>query len=243
MNTIFKLCLILFLLLGSSFTSQAVELVPHKASYSAKIKKGMSVKGKAVRELKQLENGQWLYSFKVRSFVADIDESTLLSWHDDQVFPHLYNYKLSAFLTQDRRKKVNFDWSKFTAINPLKEKGWIITNIPEKTIDKLSYQLQLGMDLQSGKQEVLYQVADKGKLRPNHFIVTGEEEINTVFGTVRSITVKKVREKSKKRKTNLWFSKQYPLLLLKMVQVEKDGQQYEINITQASIDGKNITFN
>ena len=243
MNTILKLSLISYLLFGISFTSQATELVPHKASYSAKIKKGMSIKGKAVRELKKSQNGQWLYSFNVRSFVADIDESTLLSWLDNQVVPHLYNYKLSAFLAHDRLKKVNFDWSKMIAINPLKKKGWTITNIPSDTLDRLSFQLQLGMDLQSGKQEMFYPVADKGKLRENHFRVTGEEEINTAFGTIQSITVEKVRDKSKKRKTNMWFSKQYPLLLLKMVQVEKDGQQYEINITQASIDGKNITFN
>lgn len=243
MNIILKLSLILYLLFGISFTSQASELVPHKASYTAKIEKGMSIKGKAVRELKKSQNGQWLYSFNVKSFIADIDESTLFSWHDDQVIPHLYNYKLSAFLAQDRRKKVNFDWSEMIAVNPLKKKGWTITDIPNGTLDRLSFQLQLGMDLQSGKQEVFYQVADKGKLRENHFRVTGEEKINTAFGIVPSISVEKVRDKSKKRKTNLWFSKQYPLLLLKMVQVEKDGQKYEINITQASIDGTNITFN
>ena len=243
MNTILKLSLILSLLFGISFTSQATELVPHKASYSAKIQKGMSIKGKAVRELKKSQNGQWLYSFDVKSFVADIDESTLLSWHDNQVVPHLYNYKLSAFLTSDRLKKVNFDWDKMIAINPLKKKGWTINNIPSDTLDRLSFQLQLGMDLQSGKQEMFYQVADKGKLRENHFRVTGEEEINTAFGTIQSIAVEKVRDKSKKRKTTMWFSKQYPLVLLKMLQVEKDGKKYEINITQASIDGKNITFN
>ncbi len=243
MNTIFKLCLISSLLFGISFTSQASELVPHKASYTAKIKKGISIEGEAVRELKKSQNGQWLYSFNVKSFIADIDESTLLSWHDNQVVPHLYNYKLSAILARDKLKKVNFDWSKMTAINPLKKKGWAITNIPSNTLDRLSYQLQLGMDLQSGKQEMLYHVAHKGKLRENHFIVTGEEKINTAFGIIQSISVEKVRDKAKKRKTNLWLSKQYPFLLLKMVQVEKDGEQYEINIIQASIEGKNITFN
>ena len=243
MHIIFKLSLILPLLFAFSFSSQATELVAHKASYSAKIKKGVSIKGKAVRELKKSVNGQWLYSFNVNSFVADIDESTLLSWHNNQVVPHLYSYKLSVFLAPDKLKKVNFDWDQMSATNPLKKRGWAITNIPANTLDKLSYQLQLGMDLQSGKQEMLYQVADKGKLRKNLFRVTGEEEIKTAFGIISSITVEKVRERNNKRKTNLWLSKQYPFLLLKMVQVEKDGEQYEINITQASINGKIITFN
>ena len=79
MHTIFKLWFIFPLLFALSFLSQASELVAHKASYTAKIKKGLSIKGKAVRELKKSANGQWLYSFNVHSFVADIDESTLLS--------------------------------------------------------------------------------------------------------------------------------------------------------------------
>ena len=243
MNTVFKLSIILSLLLGISFSSQASGLVAHKASYAAKIKKGISIKGKAVRELKKSANGPWLYSFNVTSLVASIDESTLLSWQDNQVVPYSYNYKLSVFLARDKLKKINFDWRKMTAINPSKKKPWEITNIPSNTHDSLSYQLQLGMDLQSGKQDMLYLVAHKGKLRQNHFRVTGEEEINTAFGILESITVEKVRKKANRRKTNLWFSKQYPLLLLKMVQVEKDGERYEINITQASIGGKDITFN
>lgn len=243
MNTIFKLCLIWSLLFAIAATSQAGELVAHKASYTAKLKKGISIEGEAVRELKQSENGQWLYSFKVRSFLADIDESTRLSWQDNKVVPHLYNYKLSAPLTRDRVKKVNFDWDKMIALNPLKKKGWTITDIPENTLDRLSFQLQLAMDLQSGQQNMRYDVADKGKIRESRFRVTGEEKINTAFGVITSISVEKVRDKSKKRKTTMWFSKQYPFLLLRMLQVEKDGKEYEINITAASIDNKSMTFN
>ncbi len=183
MNTIFKLCLIAPLLLAIAATSQAGELVAHKASYTAKLKKGISIQGEAVRELKQSENGQWLYSFKVRSFFADIDESTRLSWQNNKVLPHSYNYKLSAPLTRDRRKKVNFDWDKMIALNPLQKKGWTITDIPENTLDRLSFQLQLAMDLQAGQQNMRYAVADKGKIRENRFRVTGEETIKTALGS------------------------------------------------------------
>jgi len=243
MNFTFKpfICT-LFLLLCVTFNSFASELIPHTASYSAKIKKGISIKGQAVRELKRGKDGQWLYSFNVDSFVADIKETTRLSWHEQHVIPHSYQYKLSAFLARDKRKEVQFDWEKMTATNPLKKHRWSITNIPKHTLDRLSYQLQLGMDLQSGKQEMVYQVAHKGKLRQNHFKVTGEEKINTTLGEVDSITVIKVREKSKKRKTHMWFSKKIPILLLKMIQVEKNGEEYEININHASINGKNVTF-
>jgi len=234
---------VILLLLCFSLPSIANELVPHTASYTAKIKKGISIKGQAIRELKRSSDGQWLYSFNVDSFVADINESTLLSWDDQHVIPKVYQYKLSVFLARDKKKEVHFDWKTMSAINPIKKSGWSIKNIPIHTLDRLSYQLQLGMDLQSGKKEMFYRVAHKGKLRENQFKVTGEEKINTTLGFVDSITVIKVREKSKKRKTHMWFSKQYPLLLLKMIQVEKNGDEYEININHAVIDGKNIIFN
>jgi len=234
---------ILCLLFCATFQSFASELIPHTASYSAKIKKGISIKGQAIRELTRSKDGQWLYSFNVDSFIADINETTRLSWDDQHVIPHSYQYKLSAILARDKRKEVQFDWEKMSAINPIKKTGWSIANIPKHTLDRLSYQLQLGMDLQSGKQEMFYQVAHKGKLRQNHFKVTGEEKINTSLGNVDSITVIKVREKSKKRKTHMWFSKKFPMLLLRMIQVEKNGEEYEININHAAINGKSITFN
>lgn len=240
MNRVTKLPLITLLIFG--IPTQAAELLPHKVSYSAKIKKGVSIKGSAIRELKKLDNGQWLYNFDVRSFIADIDESTRFSWHKQQIIPEQYKYKLSIFLAEDRLKKVDFDWQKMTATNPLKTKSWAIKDIPEKTLDSLSYQLQLAMDIHAGKQDMHYDVAHKGRLKKSHFRVTGEEKVETAFGKLDSITVKKVRDKSSKRQTYLWFSKQYPFFLLKMVQFEVDGERYEINIKQASVEGKPVTF-
>jgi len=242
MNVRHILPLLLLTVLCFTASAHAIELVPHQATYTAKIKKGISIKGNAVRELKQLDNGQWLYRFDVESFIADIDESAILAWQDDQVIPYTYNYKLSAFLAKDRKRQVLFDWDKKRATNPLKKKGWIIDSIPKNTLDRLSYQLQLGMDLQAGKQEMVYQIAHKGSLRESRFKVTGEETIQTKLGSVDSILVKKIRDKSSKRKTSLWFSKKHPLLLLRMTQIEKDGEEYEINLQQATIGGVAVTL-
>ena len=83
-----------------------VELLPHKAKYSAYIKKGISMKGDAIRELKPLKNGQWLYRFDVESFAADIEESTIFSWNDGRITPLNYKYILSPFFASDRKRKV-----------------------------------------------------------------------------------------------------------------------------------------
>ena len=223
-----------------SFTSAAVELKEHEASYIAKIKKGVSLEGKATRTLKKLDNNKWLYKFDVESFIADIKESTLLIEANQIIKPIKYDYKLSAFLMSDRQRQVIFDWKNRTATSPSKKNKWALKSIPDNTYDQLSYQLQLLLDVSNDKTDMTYQLAHRAKLRESQFVVLGEEIINTQFGRLKSILAKKQRDDDAKRKTYLWFSADYPLLLLKMTQKEKDGEEYEIEISSAAIDGKTI---
>tara|TARA_R110001599_G_scaffold11253_5_gene53825 strand:- start:2048 stop:2857 length:810 start_codon:yes stop_codon:yes gene_type:complete len=231
---------IFFFCLCLSFTSSALELKEHEASYIAKIKKGVSLEGKATRSLKKLNDNKWLYKFDVESFIADIKESTVLIEENQIIKPIQYDYKLSAFLMSDRKRQVMFDWEQHTATSPRKKNNWTLRSIPDNTYDQLSYQLQLLLDISNQKMKMTYQLAHKAKLRESEFVVLGEEVINTRFGKLNSISAKKQRDDDAKRETYLWFSKDYPLLLLKMTQKEKDGEEYEIEISSAIIDGKNI---
>jgi len=229
---------ILILALLTSVNASSADLIPHTASYTAKIQKGTSIKGTAVRELMKLDNGQWRYRFDVDSFIADIRESVRFEWQYNQVIPHQYRYQLSGFFIRDREYKVEFDWKKRIARSKVKKQRWEIKKIPSNTVDRLGYQLQLSMDVYSGKRDMLYQIVHKGRLKENRFKVIGEERINTALGELDSIVVKKIRSESSKRQTSLWFSKKYQFLLLKMTQREADGEQYEINIKSAKIDGE-----
>ncbi len=235
------------LLLGSlvsftSFSVSAVELQEHTAIYTAKIKRGVSIDGKATRSLKKLDANKWLYTFEVDSFIADIKESSLVVTSEAGIKPLGYNYKLSAFLISDRKRQVSFDWVENTATSTLQKNNWQLLNIPENTYDRLSYQLQLLLDVDKQKQLMNYNIAHKGKLRESQFIVIGSEIIDTRFGKLNSILAKKQRDNDAKRETFLWFSKDFPLLLLKMTQKEKDGEEYQIDLTSAHIEGKNISF-
>jgi len=231
------------LLLLSSLLSLSVfgiELLPHKATYSAYIKKGLSMSGEAVRELKQLDNGQWLYRFDVESIAADIKESTTFSWQNDQITPLNYKYELSPFLASKRKRKVSFNWLQKTVKSSYKDKKWTLKTIPLSSQDRLSYQLQMLVDVNSGKQFMTYPIVHKGKIKDSHFRTLREEPIKTKLGTLNSVLVEKVRAKTKKRKTLLWFAKDHAFLLLKMSQIEDDGDEYEINIKSAEINGITI---
>ena len=231
-------CLSTFL----STSGFATELIPHKASYTAKIKKGISINGAAVRELKKLDNGEWLYRFDVDSFVADIDESVHFSWVNNKVVPRKYKYKLSPFLAKNRTNKYVFDWSNKTIKGTYKKKKWLIEDIPDNSFDRLGYQLQMIMDIYANKPDMYYQIVRKKTLNQSHFQIIGDEIIDTKFGKLNSILVTKIRAKKKKRKTHMWFSKDYPVLLLKMTQKEKNGEEYEITLKSAEIMGKKISF-
>ena len=248
-----KLLVSLWLISSFPSTLLALELKEHTASYTASIKKGVSIKGSAVRSLSRIDDKQWLYRFEVESFIADIKESTRLSslmQKDPEspesthlhIIPSDYNYKLSAFLMSDRKRQVQFDWQNKTATSPIKKDKWTLTGIPENTYDALSYQLQLLIDVSEGKKEMTYQLAHKGRLRESVFVVLGEEVIETRFGKLNSIAAKKLRDDDAKRQTYLWFSTDYPLLLLKMTQRESDGEEYEIQLNEASIEGKAVNF-
>ncbi|MFV1872256.1 MAG: DUF3108 domain-containing protein [Oleiphilus sp.] len=229
----------LFVFLCFSSVVSSIELQQHEATYTAKIKKGVSIDGSATRSLKKLDDSRWLYRFDVESFIADIKEKSVLSFENGRVVPEEYNYKLSAFLMSDRKRNIKFNWQNKIAENPLK-KGWRLNGIPENTYDRLSYQLQLLLDVNQGKETIKYQIAHKGKLRESQFVILGEEVLETKFGKLNSIVAKKQRDEDAKRETYLWFSSDYPLLLLRMTQKEKDGEEYEIILSSAEINGEKI---
>jgi len=232
----------LILLCSVSTSAFTNELVPHKATYTAKIKKGISIKGDAVRELKKLDNGEWLYRFDVDSFVADIKESVHFSWLNNKVIPRQYSYKLSPFFSKNRTNKYAFDWQNKTIKGVYNNKRWLIKDIPDNSFDQLGFQLQMIMDIKANKPDMYYQIVRKKELNQSHYQIVGDEVIDTKFGKLNSILVTKIRAKKKKRKTHMWFSKDYPVLLLKMLQLEKDGEEYEITLEKAQISGQKIKF-
>lgn len=240
------LCLVLFIVLlttisfSSSVFAEPTEqnqvpespltLHPHKATYSAKIKKGLSINGTALREL-SLQNGGWNYRFDVDSMMAKIDESLSFKAEASKLRPLKYRYDLSGFFIKNRHQSANFDWTNKTISGKRNKDKWQLA-LDNHPLDRLGYQLQLASDVYSGQQEMSYQVVNKGRIETNRFAVTGEEQLDTALGSMPSIVVKKVRAEGKKRETFLWFSKDYPLLLLKLTQKEKDGEEYEVNIQE-----------
>lgn len=101
----------------------------------------------------------------------------------------------------------------------------------------VSYQLQLARDLDSGAPLPSYQVIDRGKLKDYRFEVVGEETLATPLGAIRTLKLRRVRD-NQERETLFWLAPAWHFLVVKLWQREEDGQNYELTLSAATVNGQ-----
>lgn len=222
--------------------SAAKPLNPYKAVYQTKMK-GMSITAK--RKLQAKDDGSYALSMDTSSVMVKIKESTTFSVNKQQIISHHYRYEQSG-VGKNRKNKLAFDWDKKIAT----DKGYdpaILLETPEGTLDRLNSQLQIRLDLaamstnkQSTKQLPAYTVVDKKRLKEYDFQIIGEEQLKTPLGKLNTVKIQRQRTNSQ-RKTYIWYASDWDYLLVKLEQIEDDGGKYELNITEAAINGTKIT--
>jgi len=207
-----------------SFASYAI--TPYKATYSADIKSSVNFSGTLERSLSKNSNGQWLLQDNVSALLASIDESSELTINNENVQPLKYHYERKVF-GKKKKRDVDFNWSQKTSVNRDKETVSLIDN----TQDRLSYQLQLQLDLQKGKRGVLtYPVVKGSRIDTLKFVEIGSETIKTPLGNLTSLKFKLDRGANSKRETFIWFSTQHDYVISKLQQTEEDGKSYAITL-------------
>lgn len=228
-------CLGAFAFPTTLYAETATGLAPFEASYTAAMEKGVSLNGSGKRTLTSQGHGVWLYRTEVDSFIADIDESLILKWDGEKVIPLRYRYRLSGFLIKDRKQSIDFDWKKGIATGKYRGKAFNL-ELKEGTLDPLGFQLQLRHDIQTGKRDMSYQIIDGGDYDNDRFAVIDEESLDTDAGTIATIKAEKVRDKDSKRKTLMWFAPDKDFLLVKLLQIEPDGSEYELKLKKADLN-------
>jgi hypothetical protein len=208
--------------------------VPYEARYTASMSKGVSLNGEGVRELTDQGNNVWLYRTDVDSFIADINESLIFRWEDGQVIPLRYRYHLSGFLIKDRKQSIDFDWQAGIATGSYRGDKFEV-ELRDNTLDPLGYQLQLHQDLKAGKRDVTYQVLDKGDYDDDRFAVIDEDSLSDNGRTMNTLKAEKVRDEDSKRQTLMWFDPARDYLLVRLLQVEPDGSEYELKLKDATL--------
>jgi len=233
---LFCLAISLLFLSGQAL---AAELRPFSATYSASFN-GIGVTAK--RELSG-RNGNWRLDFNADSLFADISEYSRFRKDKGQLSPLHYEYHKTG-LGRDRHTVLNFEPRQGEAVGRrvvnLSDAERTLENAPEDIQDKISYQLQLALDIAAGKKELKYQVADGRKVREYEFAVAGTEKLQTPLGPVDTIKVQRLRDGDTERETTIWFAPQWNYALVKLMQREEDGKTYQISLTKLTIDGKSV---
>lgn len=211
-----------------------ITLRPMKLSYNASLDKGISLDGDARRILEQRDNGTWHFRTDVDSFVADIDESLIFRWEDNQVVPLRYRYKLSGLFIRDREEAIDFDWDN-NVVSGHHEGDKFSMKLEKGAMDPMGYQLQLSQDIKAGKREMEYRVIDKGDYDTDKFAVVDEETVRINGDDIRTLKAEKVRDSDSKRESLMWFAPERDYLLIRFLQVEPDGSEYELTISDAKM--------
>jgi len=206
-----------------------------ETSYNAKLY-GFNIS--ATSRLSPLPNGNYEYYFNADSMVGKVTEMTEVIWNakEQRIIPQRYIYQRKG-MGKNRDDELVFDWSANKVTNVKNAQSQVL-DAAKNIQDSLSYQIQLSQDLIAGKKQFDYSIANGRKIKQYKFEIVGEEVLTTPLGDVKTLKVKRTRDKSE-LVTYAWFAKDFQYLLVRLQQ-EENGSAYTIYISKASLNGKAI---
>ncbi|RAU18444.1 DUF3108 domain-containing protein [Nitrincola tibetensis] len=227
--------LLLLLSFSSMSSAQAPiqSLQPFKATYSSEIDAALTISGEASRELTRMDNGDWKLSAVASAMMARAEETTQIRLADGVILPIHYHYH-RRILGKRRTAELKFDWVEKKVTTDIDDKPWKM-DISPGVHDKLSYQLQIPIDLAAGKTRLSYPVADGGRLQNYVFNVTGQERISTPAGDYDAVRVERDRGENSDRETFIWLAPELNYMIIKLTQIEPDGNRMSLLLKELSV--------
>ena len=244
MDFVFTRATTLLCLLSLSFSSfsenKETPYPAFTAKYQAQWKGGwFPITVDAERSLSYNKKGNGELKFVADSAIAGLEEISNFRWENQQIQPLQYRYLRTGLFKEPDRNQI-FNWQK-KSITDNENQTVFEGHWHDQVQDNLSYNLQASIDLRNGKTQFTYPVFDRKKIKNFNFQLVSVEALNTQVGTLRTVKVKLIENKKRnKKKTYIWFAKDYDYLLVRLKQEQKDGQVYEINLTAADINGKTL---
>lgn len=237
-----RLCMLLLILLLSGPVSANEQTHPSPLpEFTAlyKISSGSFTIGETTRTLTGAKTDSDTYIFQSTTRPASVGrllvsgevvETSVWAYLDGALVPLKYSY-LDSSKKKPRDVRLGFDWEKQRVTNTINGDPWNMSLGPA-TQDKLLYQLQLMLDLESGKTDFTYNVADGGLLKEYQFEVSGRETVKIPLGSFETI---RVSRNTGKRFTTFWCAESLNYLPVKI----EHGKIEEtpIRATLESIDG------
>ncbi len=213
----------LFFLAVTSVVNAGADL-PDQFSITYVLSKGPLTLGEMTRSLTPNNDGTYTYESYSRPVgyarwftKATLTERSKWTYHNKMLRPLIYSYDSSGG-KKERHVKLDFDWKKMRVTNTINNDPWTM-DIENNTLDKLLYHLALMYDLQTGREELRYLVADGGSLKHYEFEILGREKLKTKQGVFDTIKLKRPG----KRETILWCAPELNFVPIRIEQNDKHG--------------------
>lgn len=238
LQTLCALVIILFHSLAVSSqesTADPSTLPFFKANYDAVIS-GFAVQ--ATREYKPLDNGFAELNFTATSWLASLKETSRFTWHKATIAPSFFS-STRNILGVKKASQLDFNHSHKTLTRTIDDKSEDLDYI-ENSLDRLSFQLQLQQDLLLRKPNVTYKIVHNNSIKNNQFDIIGEEIITTKAGDVKTLKIKVVRENTS-RVTFIWVATDWKYLLVRLIQLKDNKEQFSIELTDAIVGNQPVT--
>ena len=222
------------------FTSGALalDLQSYEAVYQAKLG---GFKVNILRSF-QVQGSDLTLSTDAKKLFFKRHEKSVSSLSDGiSVTPGDYVYKRKGF-GKRRDRQLVFSWKDATVVD-LKKPKQAPLSLPEHTHDKLSYQVQMRIDLMNTpSRELLEYVATDGeRLIYINFHRLGTEILDTPLGKFQTIKFRQER-RDKDTTVFLWVAPELDYLLIRTDEIKKPGSKPQrLLLKKLSMDGKSLT--
>lgn len=183
------------------------------------------------RSLKALENNIFIYTLKGTGKLLKIEENSTFLRENDSLKPLDYSYKRRVFGV-GRKEYVHFDWDKNEATYKKGKSKPIVHPLKHGVLDSSLYQLQMQMDLYSGKKDsLIFHYIQKDKLRTREFTVSEHSDFTLDGNTHKTLLVTRLGE-SNGKKTEITVLPNMFYQIAEIRQTQKNGEVYETRLTK-----------
>jgi len=202
------------MLLASQTACTATQLPPYEATYTAKLR-GIKIKG--LRKFEEIEKDTYKLSWQAKALWMRLDEWSIFKVIDEKVIPVSYHYTRKGLGT-DRPVDVYFDWTSMK-VSGSKGKNSYEFDLEPDTLDKLSFQVQLQLDLLMNKSfdSAHYRIAKHNRISDYQFNYIRDEKIDTELGVQNTLVFERTKNDGS---TILWVSPEQNYLPIKIENIE-----------------------
>ena len=233
---------LVLLLLQVSLSSAAADTLGEFSAYYSATTNG--IRGTAERHLVKLKENNYRINVSLEANlggleIGDLEQASEFSFADGRIKPLTYSHQLSG--VSSAVETVVFDWDAMLALSANEKQSWSIA-INNNTLDELSYQLALALDIADpGETIYSYETVNGDTLDKSSFRVLGEEIISTPLGDFRCVKLERDREASSSRTTTIWLALDWSNLLARIEQTSAFGLDITLELTNALIAGQKVS--